>query len=130
MLRTIQLKLKEAIRLNYKMSIKYKLPDERKREPIRRRGITKKFSIDYKRILTEATKTLKNNFCFRYTNIKSIPKKKLQDYKDFMIGIYNRFDEIGLLYSRFENISFNKAIIELKLEDYMTKLKGIISSKP
>lgn len=79
-----------------------------------------------KNLLIKAVKGLKNNYESRYICINCVPKTKMQQYKEFMIGIYNRFDEIGLIYSELQNISFNKAIEELELQEYMNELKIII----
>ena len=79
------------------------------------------------KILREAVETLKNNYNFRFST--ELPKKERTSYKEFMIGIYNRFDEIGLLYSCLKDISFNKAVEELEIKDYMNQLKEILKWK-
>lgn len=70
-------------------------------------------------IIKRAVKVLKNNYCFRKNNGQT----KNQDYREYVIGVYNRFDELGLIYAELKDISFNQAIKELMLDDYLKEIK-------
>ena len=74
-------------------------------------------------IIKDAVQTLKNNFCFRRSHSDS----NILAFREFTIGIYNRFDELGLILSSLKDISFNEAIIELELNGWMDELKSIIT---
>lgn len=65
--------------------------------------------------IDEAVKTLKNNY------------SHLEKNRDNAIGILNRFDELGLIYSDIKGISFNEAMEELELKDFMEELKARIT---
>ncbi len=71
------------------------------------------------RLIANASDTLKNNYW---------ALKKQKD-KEFVIGMYNRFDELGLIYSNVKEISFNEAILELGLQELMEELKLLKEEK-
>ncbi len=79
------------------------------------------------KIIKEAVKILINNYCFQKRTW--IPKKEKQWYREFSIGIYNRLDEIGLIYATLKKISFNEAIKELGIQDYLDEIKVALEGR-
>ena len=78
------------------------------------------------KIIKNAVEILKNNF-----NIRRGFSDRGTSFREFTIGIYNRFDELVLIFANLKDISFNDAIEELELNGYMKELKDILSpSKP
>ena len=67
-------------------------------------------------VIKKAVSILKNNCTHRIS--RHVPKKEKQNYRDFMVGMYNRFDELGLIYSKLKKISFNKAVEDLDIKEY------------
>lgn len=68
--------------------------------------------------IDSAVQAIKSSYYFR--KHLSIQKKPV---REFMLGIYNRLDEIGLIYSHHKNISFNEAIEELCIDKDLQELK-------
>lgn len=75
-------------------------------------------------IIKKAVEILKNNYSFRKT--RYVPVENRQNYREYMVGIYNRFDEIGLIYSEIREWSFNKAVDDLGIKHYIRELKEFL----
>ena len=78
------------------------------------------------KVIKHACDILINNYQHQLTH--RVLKKDKERYRDFMIGIYNRFDELGLIYSSIKDIGFNEAIKELGIDVHIKRVKEEFSS--
>lgn len=74
-------------------------------------------------IIKDAVQVLKHNYYFRANKNHSI------SFIKFANGIYNRLDELGLIYSSFKDISFNQAVDELDMKDILDEIKILMEKE-